>query len=1044
MFAQYGKGGAIILMAAAMVMLGTASANARQILPFAGVCGLNGPMDAEVRNVSASDILHVADTGNHRVILLSDGFDCNAFVIGQQGSQAGEFNAPQGVAVDANGFIYVADTGNHRIQKFENLDGLNPGDPVAFLQVFSSAGASLDAPRGLGTSDQNLIFVADTGNRRVVVFDTDGQFVNTLGGPDDGDNDTNGEFIEPADVAVCPSTVPDNLGGRIYVVDRGRHNVQVFDSNRNFLFSFSVQGSGLGQLSSPAGIAVDTQCSVYVADTGNHRIQMFDAEGGFLEVIGSGPSPVGVSVSIFQGQGRAGGGVYVTTSGNDDVSRFEFISYDTDNDGLIDSDGDGIPDLWEDEGIDLGFDGTVDLDLPALGAIRRHKDLFVEIDYMTFHEPDPDARDDVKTAFANAPVDNPDSIPGITLHIEQDEEIAYQNNINTWGDFDAIKANRFGTAAQRSSANAGNILAAKQLVYRYALYAHGIDDGNRSGRAKGGGNFVVSLGAGPPWEMNSAGTHHVGSRKQQAGTFMHELGHTLSLNHGGADGANYKPNYLSVMNYWFQTPWITNLTFPFGFAAPGKPDGRLDYSGQQLPALDETQLDEPAGIGLAGVENPDDFTAWWDPSRDDRAGKASGALDWDWSAGGIGSDAAVLADINGDRICVSPGKDKVLDTAPSGDDVVVGDKIWDGANRICDSPRVKDDIQGSTAQARVVGVSQPNPLVGHDDWQFLNTTPKTFSFRDDPAFAEGGQPFEDEQPELTAEEAHEIEAFWKSLFEKKFTYAAKFVCVSEVGPEGDAVSPGRYRTVINVHNPHADEVAFLKKAVIARPEGEAHGKISKLVEDRLEADGALSINCKTIAERFGGPSPIGDGFVVIKSDRTLDVVAVYTSRDSIDVEPIEPTVRKDEEKPPNGDKLDDGDDRRRGRRDLMPEEVKQTDAGVSINGPFCAFKAGTQNQVLIVKVANVGRADASATVSRVIFLHRPDGQQKTLATVVNIQDMATPALVGGEAILLEVPVPPDWPRDQNDPLAIIVDHEDSVSEANENNNKANGACFLPG
>src|SRR3954464_790339 len=67
---------------------------------------------------------------------------------------------------------------------------------------------------------------------------------------------------------------------------------------------------------------------------------------------------------------------------------------------------------------------------------------------------------------------------------------------------------------------------------------------------------------------------------------MHELGHTLGLGHGGGDGVNCKPNYLSVMNYLFQ--------FPYGNEDPNRP---LDYSRVALPALNEASLDEPGGVG---------------------------------------------------------------------------------------------------------------------------------------------------------------------------------------------------------------------------------------------------------------------------------------------------------------------------------------------------------------------------------------------------------------------------------------------------------------
>ena len=102
--------------------------------------------------------------------------------------------------------------------------------------------------------------------------------------------------------------------------------------------------------------------------------------------------------------------------------------------------------------------------------------------------------------------------------------------------------------------------------------------------------FMVTLGYdGDPvkgttgWARNPAGTHAVGNVIQQAGTFMHELGHNLGLHHGGFDDTNCKPNYISVMSY--------SLQFPY--KVPGR---YLDYSHSALATLDENALDESAGI----------------------------------------------------------------------------------------------------------------------------------------------------------------------------------------------------------------------------------------------------------------------------------------------------------------------------------------------------------------------------------------------------------------------------------------------------------------
>ena len=95
----------------------------------------------------------------------------------------------------------------------------------------------------------------------------------------------------------------------------------------------------------------------------------------------------------------------------------------------------------------------------------------------------------------------------------------------------------------------------------------------------------------------------MGTVQVQIGTLAHELGHALSLTHGGtyyldpmnasvpSYDVNCKPNFDSVMNYLFQVRGFVDNdpASNFGF----------DYSGQVLPLLDETALDESLGIGAA-------------------------------------------------------------------------------------------------------------------------------------------------------------------------------------------------------------------------------------------------------------------------------------------------------------------------------------------------------------------------------------------------------------------------------------------------------------
>lgn len=96
--------------------------------------------------------------------------------------------------------------------------------------------------------------------------------------------------------------------------------------------------------------------------------------------------------------------------------------------GVYDSDGDGLMDRWESVGIDLNWDGIVELDLPAMGANPLRQDLFLEIDWLNrrtygvpepwSNRPAPGVTQSLAQMFANAPLLNPDGSSGITLHVD--------------------------------------------------------------------------------------------------------------------------------------------------------------------------------------------------------------------------------------------------------------------------------------------------------------------------------------------------------------------------------------------------------------------------------------------------------------------------------------------------------------------------------------------------------------------------------------------------------------------------------------------------
>lgn len=133
----------------------------------------------------------------------------------------------------------------------------------------------LSFPFDVTTDSSGNIYVADSGNDRIVKFDPNGNYLMQFG--ISGKND--GQFMEPRGVAV-------DHQGNIYVADTMNERVQKFDSGGKFLLKFSSNGTDDGQFH-PYGITVDKSGFVYITDVGNQRIEKFDSLGNFLLKFGT-------------------------------------------------------------------------------------------------------------------------------------------------------------------------------------------------------------------------------------------------------------------------------------------------------------------------------------------------------------------------------------------------------------------------------------------------------------------------------------------------------------------------------------------------------------------------------------------------------------------------------------------------------------------------------------------------------------------------------------------------------------------------------------
>ena len=236
--------------------------------------------------VAAADAYTVAEDGTLTVAapgVLANDRDPDstdpafAFEFGSAGALNGEFANPNGMAFDAAGNLYVADTNNSRIQVFNSA-----GTHLLSFGASGTADGQFDRPSDVAVDSNGNIYVADNDNARIQKFDSAGNHLLTW-----GTNGTGvGQFQKPVSLAV-------DAANNVYVVDAWNNNVQKFDSVGNHQLSWGGFGSADGQFSTPLSIAVDANGIVWVGESGGERIQQFDTSGNHLLTFGSGGANVG-------------------------------------------------------------------------------------------------------------------------------------------------------------------------------------------------------------------------------------------------------------------------------------------------------------------------------------------------------------------------------------------------------------------------------------------------------------------------------------------------------------------------------------------------------------------------------------------------------------------------------------------------------------------------------------------------------------------------------------------------------------------------------
>jgi len=339
-----------------------------------------------------------------------------------------------------------------------------------------------------------------------------------------------------------------------------------------------------------------------------------------------------------------------TTGTKEDWTHVAFPTPSGPNDvppEAVDADKDGIPNTAKVAG------GTfAGLDLYAMGARPGQRDLFIHLEHLQGTNdpglvPQRAALDKVVQAFK-----------GHNIHVHFDVGNLFgpaltPADYNLSGDISFERPFIKCTQLPRGAADAEKGCSSlyeyssdrfdvrRRPIFRFGLLASSqLQSGEKgkSGRSELPGNkFLVTLGQ---WRLSTQGEQRKNVLTNfQAGTIMHELGHTLGLRHGGFEDGNYKPNYFSIMNYLYQLRGLPasaagmgptqryyytwNHTFHSPVPGHGTaesyrlcdvPDGPclatmiIDYSDGSGKSLDEAALDERQNIGRGA--DADAFADW--------------------------------------------------------------------------------------------------------------------------------------------------------------------------------------------------------------------------------------------------------------------------------------------------------------------------------------------------------------------------------------------------------------------------------------------------
>jgi tripartite motif-containing protein 71 len=270
--------------------------------------GSSGQLPGQFRSPSSIAVdsfgsLLIADTGNNRV----QKFDASGHFLmefGGLGAGGAELDRPTD-AVENSLSIYVVDSMNERVLEYSS-EGRFLSVCISKDKLGGSGGGF--GPRRLAFSETGHVFLADVEADAVIVLTKFWEPVSVIGGFGSGE----GHFADPAGLACTH-------GGEVFVCDSGNGRLQILDTLGNFVAQLETCSGRT--LCEPVDVDVSSDGSLYVVDRATRKVLVFNPDRTFKCEIPAAYGPLLVSPCAIAVSSR--GIVYVVDGGADVVHAFE-------------------------------------------------------------------------------------------------------------------------------------------------------------------------------------------------------------------------------------------------------------------------------------------------------------------------------------------------------------------------------------------------------------------------------------------------------------------------------------------------------------------------------------------------------------------------------------------------------------------------------------------------------------------------------------------------------------------------------------------------